>query len=204
MDKIQAILDFWFAGADDAAVINKNKPPFCKWFAKDVAFDRQMKDLFEDDLVAAAQGRRQAWEKAPEGKLALILLFDQFARNIYRDTERMYAFDPLAQKIALAMIANKEHAALPLVWQVFVYMPLMHAEDQELQKLSVRCFEQLAESSRQGTPDNSAYFAYHLKYARRHLDIVERFGRFPHRNRTLQRASTNEELEFLEGKRSPF
>src|SRR3989338_5742530 len=129
MDKIQAILDFWFAGADDAALINKNQPPFCKWFAKDVAFDRQIKDRFEDDLLEAAQGKRQAWESTAEGKLALILLFDQFARNIYRDIEKMYAFDPLAQKLALSMIANKEYTALPLARQVFVYMPLMHAED---------------------------------------------------------------------------
>lgn len=204
MDKIQAILDFWFAGADDAALINKNKPPFCKWFVKDVAFDEQMKDRFEDDLVEAAQGKYQAWERIPDGKLALILLFDQFARNIYRDTEKMYAFDPLSQKLALAMIADKEYTALPLVRQVFVYMPLMHAEDRELQKLSVRCFQQLVELSRKATLDNSAYFEYHLKYARRHLDIVEKFGRFPHRNRILQRASTNEELDFLEGKKSPF
>jgi uncharacterized protein (DUF924 family) len=116
----------------------------------------------------------------------------------------MYAFDALAQKLVLSMIVKKEHAALPLVRQVFVYMPLMHAEDKELQKLSVRCFEPLVELSRQGTPDNSAYFAYHLKYARRHLDIVESFGRFPHRNRILGRASTQEELEFLEGKKKSF
>lgn len=202
MDKIQAILDFWFAGADDAALINKNKPPFCKWFAKDTAFDRQIKDRFEDDLVEAAQGKRQAWESTADGKLALILLFDQFARNIYRDTEKMYAFDPPAQKFALSMIADKEYTVLPLVRQVFVYMPLMHAEDRELQKLSVRCFEQLVELSRKATPDNSAYFDYHLKYARRHLDIIEKFGRFPHRNRILRRASTNEESEFLQGKKN--
>ena len=116
----------------------------------------------------------------------------------------MYAFDALAQKLALSMIANKEYTALPLARQVFVYMPLMHAEDRELQKLSVRCFEQLVELSRKATPDNSAYFAYHLKYARRHLDIIEKFGRFPHRNRILRRASTHEELDFLEVKKSPL
>ena len=197
MEIIQSILNFWFEGVDDATFINKNKPPFRKWFAKDISFDGEIKDRFEGDVAEAAQGRYRAWEKTPEGKLALIILFDQFSRNIYRDTEEMYAFDALAQKLALSMIANNEHAALPLIQQVFVYMPLMHAEDRELQKLSVRCFERLVETSRQGKPDNSAYFEYHLKYARRHFDIVERFGRFPHRNRTLERASTDEELEFL-------
>jgi uncharacterized protein (DUF924 family) len=196
MDETQAILGFWFEGVDDAAFIDKNKPPFRRWFAKDSSFDREMKDRFESDLTEAAQGKRQAWEKTPEGKLALILLFDQFARNIYRDTEKMYAFDALAQKLALPMIANKEHSALPLVRQVFVYMPLMHAEDRDLQRLSFRCFEQLVEVSKRSNPDNSAYFEYHLKYARRHLDIVERFGRFPHRNGILGRASTQEELKW--------
>lgn len=196
MDQIQVILYFWFEGVDDATLIDKNKPPFRGWFAKDVSFDKEIQDRFEGDLTEAAQGKRQAWEKTPEGKLALILLFDQFARNIYRDTEKMYAFDALAQKLALSMLANNENSVLPLIRQVFVYMPLTHAEDRELQKLSVRCFEQLVDLSRQARPDNSAYFAYHLKYARRHLDIVERFGRFPHRNGILGRASTQEELKW--------
>jgi len=204
ISRVNEILVFWFEGVDDAVRIDKNKAPFKKWFIKSPSLDEEIRVRFQQDLAHAARGRYQEWEATAEGKLALIILLDQFSRNMYRDTPKMYGFDGQAQKLTLAMLAQNEQGNLPLIQRIFACMPLMHAEDAELQKLSVRCFEQLAAESQSKKPDNSHYYQYNLEYARKHGAIVERFGRFPHRNAILGRASSEEELAFLKEKGSSF
>jgi uncharacterized protein (DUF924 family) len=187
-DRVNAILDFWFEGVDDATPINKNALPFRKWFAKTPGLDEDIRQQFVEDLREAADGEYKGWEETARGRLALVLLFDQFSRNIYRGTEQMYAYDALALELVLrAMHQGKEHD-LPLIYQVFLYMPLMHFEDVEMQRLSVENFKRLVKESQGKDPDNTHYYEYSLKYAQEHHDTVVKFGRFPHRDVVLKRS----------------
>ena len=198
MDKIKAILDFWFEAIDDETPINKNAFPFKKWFVKDRKFDQLIREKFEKDLEAAHEGSFQSWENSPQGSLALILLFDQFSRNLTRDSPRAFACDPLALKLAQEMVKEGRDKELPFIYRVFVYMPFMHAENLEIQNLGVKCFEELVTDSKKMIPQNTPYFEYNLSYARRHRDIIKQFSRFPHRNALLKRSSTREEISFLQ------
>ena len=197
MNNYQRILDFWFEGATDTATIDRGKTPFNKWFKSSPAFDHDIRRNFEEDFINARAGRYSDWENSPEGNLALILCFDQFTRNMYRDTPQMYSADPLAQALAQQLVKKKFDLKLQLIERVFVYMPFMHAEDRGLQERSLKLFEELKETSAQTHPHTVSYYAYTFKYARQHAEIVSRFGRFPHRNKILGRASTSEEIAFL-------
>lgn len=204
MDRIQSILQFWFGGVDDSTPIDKGQRPFSKWFRADKALDQEIRERFESDLNNALTGKYQDWEKSPQGSLALILLYDQFTRNMYRDTPKMYMADARAWKLALRLTSGQKEHTLYFVERVFVYMPLMHAEDVQAQRLSVRYFAELVEESKNKNPGNTHYYNYSLDYASRHRAIIERFGRFPHRNKILGRASTPEEIEFLKKPGSGF
>ncbi len=197
MESIQSILDFWFEGIDDSTPIDKSKRPFNKWFKTSKALDQEIRERFESDLDNALSGAYDAWEGSTAGALALILLCDQFTRNMYRDTPRMYTGDTLARELTRRLTIGQKERTLILIERVFVYMPLMHAEDLESQELSVQYFQGLVEGSQQKNPSNTHYYSYSLDYARRHRVIIERFGRFPHRNKILGRVSTPEEIEFL-------
>ncbi len=198
------ILAFWFEGIDDSTPIDKGKRPFNKWFKTDKALDQEIQQRFAADLNNALTGKYQDWEESPQGSLALILLYDQFTRNMYRDTPKMYMADARAGKLALGLTSGQKEHTLYFVEQVFVYMPLMHAEDINAQRLSVRHFAELVEESKNKNPGNTHYYSYSLDYANRHRAIVERFGRFPHRNTILGRTSTPEEIEFLKQPGSSF
>ncbi|MCK5180691.1 MAG: DUF924 family protein, partial [Candidatus Omnitrophica bacterium] len=104
MDKIDIILNYWFEGVNDATAIDKKALPFAKWFIKDKKLDEEIREQFESDLMKAADGEYKDWEGSAKGHLALILLYDQFSRNIYRDTPRMYAYDALALDLTLRTI----------------------------------------------------------------------------------------------------
>ena len=202
--RIHDIIQFWFEGVDDQTKINNQKSPFNKWFSGKKDFDDQIRARFEEDLSNASNGRFKDWEAGAKGCLSLILLFDQFSRNIYRSTPKMYATDLLALKISLKSIQEKFDQRLLLIERVFIYMPLMHSEDILLQEESIRQFEALVVDSKAKSPYNTHYFENNLLYARRHYEFIKWFGRFPHRNVLLNRPSTNEELEFLKQKGSSF
>jgi len=199
MDRLQEILAYWFEGATDETPIDRNAFPFKKWFAKSPAIDSEIRKKFEVDLRRAEQGEYKSWELSPEGRLALILLFDQFSRNMYRDTPKMFATDPLALALSLSSITEALDRQLSLIEREFFYMPLMHSEQLEIQKLSLKCFQDLIAESRIKNQRNTAYYEYTGGFAQRHHDTIARFGRFPHRNIILNRPSTMEELEFLKG-----
>jgi uncharacterized protein (DUF924 family) len=133
--------------------------------------------------------------------MALIVLLDQFSRHIHRDTPRAFAQDPVAQKIAVEGVENGADRQLIPAQRTFFYLPFEHAEDLELQRLAVRCFDGLARTVPEARRREYESF---LDYARRHRDIVGRFGRLPHRNEILGRASTPEEIEFLKQPGSSF
>lgn len=167
------VLDFWFAAGKQ------------KWFAKSDEFDAEITTRFKDAHEAARDGAYDAWGDTAEGMLALIILLDQFPRNMYRGSPDMFAADPKAVEMSKLALDRKIDVEVPQAARQFVYMPLMHSEDLEDQELCVKLF--------QGDPalqDNVAY-------AVDHRDIVARFGRFPHRNGILERATTPEEQQFL-------
>jgi uncharacterized protein (DUF924 family) len=204
VDKINEIHTFWFHGISDATPINKDEMPFKKWFVKDRRTDEEIKNHFESTLLKAAEGGCGDWEKTEAGTLSLILMFDQFSRNIYRNSPRMFAFDPQALALCQDMIEEGKDRKMMLIERVFLYLPLEHSEEISYQEVSLRKFASLAEESKHVNPANTAYYEYTFNYAQRHYDIIKRFGRFPHRNRVLGRVSTKEEEDFLKQPGSGF
>lgn len=167
------VVDFWHKAGPQA------------WFAKDDAFDGRCR-AFEPAHHAAARRELDAWEATPEGALALCLLLDQFPRNLYRGSAHAFATDPLARSVADRALAAGHDRAVDADLRAFFYLPFEHAEDAALQARSVALFE--------ATGD-----AEYARFAVLHRDLIARFGRFPHRNRALGRASTPEEEAFLAG-----
>ena len=181
-DRLEAILDFWFEGVDDATGIRKKARPFCRWFVSRRTFDDVIRSRFEGDLRLAAAGGLRDWTRTPRGTLGLILLFDQFSRNIYRHTPRMYAYDDQAQGLSRAMVISGRDRDLRLIERIFCYMPLTHAEDAALQLLGLRCFEGLYREAERNYPYNAAYYAWHWRYARKSYEVIQTEGRFRHRD----------------------
>ena len=197
------ILKFWFDDLNDQSKLEKN-PIVKKWFAGGKDFDDEIKRKFETDLQKAFRGELSDWEQGPKGRLALVILFDQFSRNIYRRSPQMFACDAMALNLTLRTIHKKIDRELQLVERAFLYMPLQHSEDIEMQKMSLTYFEKLVHLSKTKSPINTAYYEHSFSYAKRHHDIVADFGRFPHRNSILQRESTPEETDFLKTPGSSF
>ena len=184
------VLDFWFAPDVDP-----------RWFARDDAFDAQVRRRFGTTLEAATRGDLDDWATTPQGWLALLIVLDQFSRNIHRADPRAWAADAKAQALAQAGIARGDDQRLPPLRRLFAYLPLEHAEDLALQQHCVRLFEQLvAQLPHEERPP----FEDFLDYARRHHDVIRRFGRFPHRNAVLGRRSTPAEQAYLASPGSGF
>jgi uncharacterized protein (DUF924 family) len=170
------VLDFW-----------RNASP-AKWFARDAVFDQQIRDGFEAAHMAASRGEFAGWEATAEGSLALMILLDQFPRNIYRGSAHAFATDGLARRTTRAALAAGFERQVEPAMRFFFYMPLEHSEEPADQDHSVRLFRDLQAET--GEPGN-------VKWAELHRDIILRFGRFPHRNQALGRDSTPEEVQFL-------
>lgn len=199
MSDYEAILEFWFGShADDGWVAAQRAK---LWWGKEPAADAEMRRRFENDLAAAAGGRLQDWQNQPESRLALILLTDQFPRGIYRDSARAFAYDRYALDWAMDGIALAMDQQLRPIERAFFYLPLEHAESLEHQNRCVALFDQLAAGVRSGWRET---FQDYAAFAKRHREIIVRFGRFPHRNPQLGRESTPEELEFLRQPGSSF
>ena len=165
------------------------------WFNGGPQLDTLIREQFEPLVEAALWSELVDWEASPLSRLALVILLDQFPRNIYRGTAQAFSGDHRACTLVVEGIARGMDEKLPWVGRVFFYMPLMHAEDMDLQNECVRCFEKLIA---QAPADIAEKVQGNLRFAREHRDIIERFGRFPHRNKVLGRDSTPEEIEFLE------
>ncbi len=166
-----------------------------KWFRGGAALDRTIERDFGDAVRSALDGGLTAWEEHPMDRLALVVLLDQFTRNVFRSQAQAFAGDARAQMLVLDGITRGWDRQLPLVGTVFFYMPLMHAEDLALQDHCVACFKALAADApaqrRQSLQGN-------IDAAEQHRDIVARFGRFPYRNAALGRVSSAQELVFLQ------
>lgn len=157
-----------------------------RWFNKNAAFDKEIRERFFDTYEAAAAGRLSDWEQSAQGALALLILLDQFPRNMFRGDARAFATDPLARAITAGAIIRGFDSQVPKELRSFFYLPFEHSEDLADQE---RC---IALNKATGDADG-------LKWAEIHADIIRRFGRFPHRNAALGRTTTPEEQAFLDG-----
>lgn len=193
MDAFNDVLDFWFLAPDNVA----HGAPRKEWFTKDAAFDAQIAQRFGALIEQALLDGLVAWDQhGPLGTLARILVLDQFTRNVYRDTPKAFAGDALALAAAHALVDSGAEQALPARQRAFVYMPFEHAEDAAEQARAVALFAALA--------DSESGFADMLDYAKQHQQVIARFGRFPHRNAILGRASTPDEEAYLRQPGSGF
>lgn len=167
-----------------------------QWFTKSDAFDARIKAQFEPTVQAAMAGQLDGWADDAWSCLALLIVLDQFTRNIYRGTPQSFAGDAKALALAQRAIAQGLDQQLPAVTRIFVYLPLEHAEDLAQQARSVEAFTQLAEGNT-APADVHEFLVGTLDYAHRHQVVIQRFGRFPHRNAVVGRASTAQELDYL-------
>ena len=179
-ERAQALIDFWFGPSDDP----EHEGHRDIWFKSTPEHDARLRQLFLADYERAAAGELTAWEATPESALALVLLLDQIPRNIFRDAPRAYDTDAAARVVAERALAKGFDAALPSAWRKFLYMPLHHSENLADQERSLALFEALPDrTGREGM----------RRYSMRYVDVIARFGRFPHRNAILGRQSTPEE-----------
>ena len=188
----QDVLSFWFEDAAKSPEALRRRGAV--WFHSDPAFDRECAARFAATLEDAARGSLDAWAGTPRGRLALVIVLDQMPRNIHRGSPAAFMHDGEAAAHCMAAIGSGQDRLLDPVERIFLYMPLQHAEDPDLQRRSVERFESLASEAGDAWRD---YFAENAQYARLHRDVIERFGRFPHRNRILGRESTEEEARYL-------
>ena len=204
MDRIEEILSYWFDDLDDRTPLTTDSPIFHRWFGKDEATDREIRTNFEQDHQRAVRGGYDDWQGTPRGSLALVVLLAQFPRNMYRGTPRAFASDSRALSICHRAVEKGDDRKLDLIRRMFLCMPLMHSESMGDQRKSTECFRMLVEEARRKRSANETFLASSFDYARKHAEIIERFGRYPHRNRALGRESTPEEIEFLEEPGSSF
>ncbi len=176
----QSVLDFWFA---------PETKPF--WFAKSNEFDQKIRDQFQKTLEQARHCELFSWRINAEGRLAEIIVLDQFSRNLYRENPASFSQDPLALALAQEAILLGLDEQIPAEAKAFLYMPFMHSESKLIHTQALQLFEKL------GNPIN-------LDFEKKHKAIIDRFGRYPHRNHILGRTSTAEELEFLQQPNSHF
>jgi uncharacterized protein (DUF924 family) len=185
------VLEFWF-GPPDAP---DHGQPRDFWFEKSADFDSDVRARFVGTWVAAAQRQLDHWTDEPQSALALIIVLDQFPRNMFRASAKAFVADREAQAVAEKFVARGWDRDLPPVQRWFAYLPFEHAESLPLQERSVALFEGLRDD-----PGSTSA----IDYARRHYEVIRRFGRFPHRNAILGRDSTPEEIEFLKQPGSSF
>jgi uncharacterized protein (DUF924 family) len=186
------LLAFWFGDdLDDASTVAAR----CAiWFAGDERFDAEIQARFADLPERALHGELDGWEDAARGALALLIALDQLPRNLHRNDSRAFACDARARELAEAAIARGDDQRVHPLEAVFFYLPLEHAEDRAAQQRCVELCETLLERA---PPPTRAHFEGFLDYAKRHQAVIERFGRFPHRNGVLGREDTQEERLYI-------
>jgi uncharacterized protein (DUF924 family) len=181
----QEVLDFWFGASGSAEYGRARK----EWFLKDRAFDARIVERFGPTIERALRGELDAWASTPSGALARILALDQFTRNAFRGDRRAFAGDAQALAAAQTLVGSRQDESLSPLERAFAYLPFEHAEGLAMQDEAVRLFERLVAQA----PELKTM----LDYAHKHREVIERFGRFPHRNAALGRHSTAEELAFI-------
>ena len=193
---------FWFGDLSSEGSSTQTQ----RWFTKDVAFDGEILERFGPVLERAKTGELDSWGSEPRQALALVILVDKLARNAYRGTAEAFAQDPRGLRVCLDGQARGLDRALTFLQRYVFVMPMMHSEDREIQRRGVLAFHALSDEAKAASEPETvqAMLRSAHEYAGRHAAIIERFGRFPHRNAILGRASTDEEVAFLAQPGSSF
>jgi uncharacterized protein (DUF924 family) len=187
------ILEFWFGPLDTDGLPDRLHRQ--RWFQSDRAFDKEVRRRFLSLMLVASEGGLESWRKAPGGRLAEILLLDQIPRHVYRGTPLAYDYDRVARARCREGLDHAADVELPLIGRAFFYMPLQHSEKLADQDRAVALYEQLTALAPKGRPQD--LLASFHRSAEEHREVIARFGRFPHRNKSQKRTSTKEELEYL-------
>jgi uncharacterized protein (DUF924 family) len=197
--EIEQVIEFWF-GEDlsDPKLAARQSP---LWWRKHPQTDALIRQKFADGLQMLVSGDYQHWLESPRGRLAAIIVLDQFSRNMYRDTARAFAQDALALSWCLQGLTLEQDLELPFICRVFFYLPLEHSESTEMQDLSVKKFTELAQLV--GRKEGDTFLRF-VDFAHRHRSVIRQFGRYPHRNAILGRESTAAEQRYLDQPGSGF
>lgn len=191
-DRVHELLNFWFGTLGFADLPTSDRTNL--WFGENEVVKQKILKMFNDEYEDAIAGKLEDWNKTPRGRLAHIILLDQFPRYLYRRSSRAFAYDDEAQKLCKEGLLEKLDQSLTLIERVFFYMPLVHAEDTESQEKSIRLYQDLVSLS---LSETTQIYQLFLAYAYAHFRIIKEFGRFPQRNKVLGRASTEAEVAFL-------
>lgn len=192
MEKFEEILHYWFGHIEETILPTQHRTQV--WFGRTPEVDEEIRQKFKNDLDKAISGQYNHWKAHSRSLLALIVLLDQFSRSIFRSTPASFAQDQKALDLCVEGIEKQLDHNLSLIERAFFYIPLMHAEDLDMQMTSVRAFKMLLDLS---FPEARALFQSFFDYALHHYQVIEQFGRFPSRNIVLNRESTEAEKEFL-------
>lgn len=187
MSSLSHLLEFWFLNTDPDQMATHRE----EWWVKEDSFDQRIRDDFGDLFEQAISGKLDDWKNTPLACTGLVILLDQFPRNMFRGDKQAFAYDEQARALTRYVLDNKFDQKLPLGPRLFLYLPLEHSENLTDQNACVALMESLGDED-------------YVNYARKHQVIIERFGRFPHRNKVLNRTSTPEEIAFLQEPGSSF
>lgn len=191
-DRVHELLSFWFGDLGRADLPTSDRTNL--WFGENESLKESLLQKFKDDFQAATDGELINWSETPRGRLALIILLDQFSRCFYRNSAQAFEHDKIAQDLCIEGLRNKMDQSLTLIERVFFYMPLVHAENVQSQEQSIRLFQTLVSLS---MTETTQVYQLFLAYAYAHFRVIKEFGRFPQRNTLLGRESTDAEKTFL-------
>ena len=188
----EEVLEYWFGDAAEDPALASKRQGF--WFGSSEQVDREICDRFGDRVRAAQRGELADWGESPRSAVALVILLDQFTRNVFRGTSEAFAADSLALETARSLIESGRDRELPWVYRAFLHLPFEHSESIDDQR---RCVELCRSAAAEAPPGWQELMEGYVGYAVGHGEVIERFGRFPHRNGVLGRASTPEEIAYL-------
>jgi uncharacterized protein (DUF924 family) len=192
MNDIDRILEFWLE--PKPRTVEETAARWRYWFTSSDSVDRDIRERFGALVEKARRGELEAWTATPRGTLALLILIDQFSRNLYRGTPDAFSADERALAIARAGFASNRFSEFDVIDNLFAALPFRHAENVEAQRVALDIAQR---DALRGTPALKQFLVDSVEYARKHYDVIARFGRFPHRNATLGRPTTTEETEYL-------
>jgi uncharacterized protein (DUF924 family) len=191
-DTVHTLLNFWFGDLGTADLPSSDRTNL--WFGESDKLKETITSQFGKDYEEVIQGKHDDWSQSPRGRLATIILLDQFSRYLHRNTSHAFDFDKQAQELCVEGLRQEMDHSLTLIERVFFYMPLVHAEDVDIQEQSIRLFQSLVSLS---MTETTQVYQLFLAYAYAHFRVIKEFGRFPQRNIILGRKSTDAEVAFL-------
>lgn len=200
MEDRDRILEFWFEGFDDDTVVTTELELHKWWFDRSPEMIQKIAEGFKPDVKRASYGEYDGW-KDPQGRLALVIVCDQFSRCLGYGTAQAYENDLKALEAALFCVKKGEDKELTLFERLFLYLPLMHSETDEIQTISVQKYTEIVNEAQETEDKNIAYFQYVLNMAENHAALIHEFKRFPQRNKILKRKSTSTEINYVQNEK---